>query len=32
MCEMKASVFKSEGDFNCFRVGEIIWDGDQNLV
>ena len=32
MREMKASVFRSDGDFNCFRVGEIIWDGEQILV
>lgn len=32
MRELKASVFKLGEDFNCFKVGEIIWDGEQIRV
>jgi len=30
--ELKASVFKLGEDFHCFKVGEIIWDGEQIRV
>ena len=32
MREMKASVFRSDEDFDCSRVDEIIWGGEQILV
>jgi len=28
----KLSVFRLDEDFNSFRVGEIIWDGEQIRV
>ena len=32
MRELKASVFRLGEDFNCVKVGEIIWDGKEIRV
>ena len=32
MRELKASVFRLDEDFNCFKVGEIICDGEKIRV
>jgi hypothetical protein len=29
MRELKASVFRLDEDFSCFKVGEIIWNGEK---